>query len=657
MASLIATLKEEARQKRTDDQKFLERHLFFFELRVPQELATFGGFLGFFYPLILPPRSYQLSEPFSVEAQPTQGGGLYVEENGIVLRRITIQGHTGWKPRQLKLRLGDAFPAILDPAQKSYARELPEKVLDAVSGHRHFQYLQDSVFRTYADLKRDPSTAADTQLILHIPQDDEHWLVAPEEFSLDRSASSPLVYNYSIRLLVLDKADAQRADFSEDKSLLDSLKDAIRSVRQGIAKVTGAIQDLQAIAGEIRSVFAEIDGLIDDCTSIVDAATDFVDGLKDLVDIPLMFLDSVTELADSVNGLIQAHEDLGVHVVRDFPEAARQKFRQLVDGLEMIGMHPQAFRTTTDQGILVSRELQESRRGLSDSQRELADATGTPSTFDQVENQGSLPTPGDVVAAEGEQLAGSEVRVYRSARPVRVEAGDSLASLAARYLGDARLWQYIARLNGLHPPFVDGQADAPLRGSYPTGGSTGADYRPFPLAVGVGGQVLIPVSQQSPRERPVATVLGVDPEESSVEDYYLGTDLRLDPVGTAAEWSTALKYDLVIDVEHGSQDVLLVSGKDNLTQALRVRLITERGMDLLYQKLGAQRVVGMGLSALDYPVAKSRLVDAVAADPRVSSVREVSVAQVVGEPMDRLRVDMVVNVRGMGQALDLPVEV
>lgn len=657
--SLVEWLKEEARERRTEDAAFLERHLMFFELRVPGDIATLGGWFGFLFPLILPPKSYQLSEPFAVETTPTQGGGLYVEENGIIQRRITIQGHTGWRPRQLKLRMGDTFAANVPPAQKSFTRCLPDFLLDAVSGHRHFQYLQDSVFRTYGDLKRDPATAADTQLIFHNPKDDEHWLVVPEEFSLDRSAGSPLLYNYSIKLLVVDRADAQRGDFSEDKGLLDSLKDSIRSIRSGIALVQGAVNDLSGYVGDIRAVFAEVDGLIDACTGIVDACTDFVNGVQSLVDIPLMFLDSATELADSVNGLIQAHVDLGTHLTQEFPEMARQKFRQLVDGLEMIGMHPEVFRSPSDQSMVVARTLQESRQGLSQRQRDRATAAGTPNSFDQAVSRGTLPTPGEVVAAAGEQLAGSGIRTFRSARPVRVESGDTLASLAARYLGDARAWQYIARLNGLRPPFIDSQADAPLRGGagpvVATGANTGADRRPFPGAVGVGGQILVPTNQQSPQERPVTTVLGVDPEVYPVDEQYLGADFLLDPLENDT-WSSRTLYDIPVDTEHGAVDAQIVVGVPNLKQALRVRLITDRGADVLFQQLGAQRVVGLALTPLDLATARFRFTDAVASDPRVASVRQVKIEQPVEAP-DRLVIDMTANVRGLNQTLELPVEV
>jgi nucleoid-associated protein YgaU len=657
-ASLIEMLKEEARQRRTDDLTFLERHLMFFELRVPSDVATMGGLLGYLFPLILPPKSYQLSEPFTVEVTPTQGGGLYTEENGIVQRRITIQGNTGWRPRPLKLRGGNAFAATLDPAKKSFTRELPDYLIDAVSGQRHFQYLQDAVFRTYADLKRDPATSEDTQLIFHNPKDDEHWLVVPEEFSLERSANAPTLYNYAIKLLVVDKADAQRADFSEDKSLLDSLKDALRTVQQGVAMVSGAINDLTAIVGEIRSVFAMVDDVIDACTSIVDAATDFVNGVSSLIDLPLMFLDSTIALVDSANALIQAHEDLGTHLVQDFPEAARQKFRQLVDGLELIGTHPEALRLPFADSMTQARAAQESRRSLSQTQRDLADAAGTPSTFDQMRARGTLPTPGEVLAADGEQLAGSEVLTYRAARAVRVERGDTLASLAAKYLGDARRWPYIARLNGLRPPFVDSQADAPLitGASGPAGKATGADLSPFPGAVGVGGKILIPTNQQSPQNRAVASVLGADPAEDSVEERYLGTDFALEPV-VGEIWSSRVLYDIPIDTEHGAVDAKLVSGISNLKQALRVRLITDRGADILYQQLGAQRVVGLAMTPLDLSTARFRISDAVAADPRVASVVATEIEIPEGEPPDRLVVNMTVAVQGLNQTVGLPVEV
>ena len=149
--SAIAFTKEMIRQGVNQDFNFFKRMLYYFELHIPT-LAYGGGAVpgvsnSFMFPLILPPESYSLEEPFAVELTPTQRGGLYSEENGIIFRKIRIKGNTGFKPRMLKTygSLGNpstppvpmtTTPIALDnmePAMTSYSRSLPITLFAKIS--------------------------------------------------------------------------------------------------------------------------------------------------------------------------------------------------------------------------------------------------------------------------------------------------------------------------------------------------------------------------------------------------------------------------------------------------------------------------------------------------------------------------------------------
>lgn len=658
--SLVNFVKETARQKLMDDEDFLRRYLYFFEMRVPHDMATAGAYIEFLFPIILPPRSYTMTEPFTVEAMPTQGGGLYVEENGIVQRSIRIRGTTGFKPRDLRVTLGDAFPAILDASQKSYSRELPDRILTKISGQRHFQYLQDSVFRTYADLKRDPATAADTKLIFHNPKDRESWHVVPREFTLEQDAGAPHLYNYSIDLLVVDKADAVRADFSEDKGIFDSIKDVLRMIKKGADLMAGAINDLTALVAEIKSVVNAIDDILDAATSIFDAVTDFADGLASLVEVPYTFVESTIALVESSRAAINAFNELGVRA-NAVPETVNQKLATLQDGLEIVGMFPAVYERALDTVMREKREQQELRQSVSAERKQDALDFGSPTTFDAYRTLGTQLTAGDVQSAEGQITAGSAVKKFKSAREVQIEDGDTLAGLAARYLGDARQWQYIAALNGLKPPFIDAQANAPLVagvgvGSTISGRATGADESPFSKTLGVGSKILIPTNQRSPLDMPVLPVLGVKTEEPA-EHQFLGTDLEL-VVADGLYGSARSLYDIPIDTDRGSVDAKTIAGMDNLGQAVIIRLLTDRGTDSLYKNLGVHRIVSLGFTPLDLSIARFRVVDAISSDARVSSIRRVRFEQGDEDNVltaDQLKVDLTVGVRGFSESRPIQV--
>ena len=636
--STLAYVKEMARQAITGDENFFRRMLYYFELRIPADVGILGD-TDFLYPLIIPPESYTLEEPFAVEATPTQGGGLYVEENGIVQRMIRLRGTTGFKPRTLKTpgSLG-AIPATISPEKKSFSRKLPFFVFDKISGARHFQYLQDSVFRTYADLKRDPAMSKGTMLIFHNPKDDEHWIVAPQRFSLERNAAQPFTYWYTIELLVVDKAEDAKADFSEDKSLFDRLKDNLRAIKGYADMATGAINDLTALVGEIKSFVKDAVKILDAVTSIVEAVNNFVDGVTDLIKVPYAFVESTIELIEAAMDVANTVME-GVNEARNFPETVKNKFMTAWDSLEGLGSYPALFETPTEATIRKIRDQQSVSRSITTERKQTALKYGHPTSFDQVRNLGTQLTAGDVQSASGEITIGSQVKKYKSARQITVEQGDSLVSLAARYMGDARLWQQIAVYNGIKPPFVDNQASVPLAGE------SGSDDPPFDGAVGVGSQIMIPTNQKSPLEMPVLPVIGAKLTEPA-EVQFLGADFQLAAVQDLAGSSRAM-YDIPINSDLGSVDAKLVKGKDNLGQMLILRLLTEKGTDTLYKQVGLRKILGLGMAPVDMEMARFRVLESIKSDPRVSGVRDLKIAA-TGEG-DVFEIDVTVEIRGLSE--------
>ena len=623
---------ERLRQDAAQDFNFFKKMTYFFELRVPGEVAL-GAINTFLIPLILPPEAYSMEEPFTLEATPTQGGGLYVEENGIVQRMIKLEGTTGFKPRYFPK--GWTATNLLSPDKTSYGRSLENFVVTELSGQKHFQYLQDSVFRTYGDLKRDPATSEDTYLFFHNPKDDEHWLVAPQKFALTRSADKPTLYRYSIELLVLDKAEAVDADFSEEKSLLDTVKGAIAMVKSGLDLAAGALNDLTALTAELTSLVKDFGKIIDGVTTIIDAAGNFANGLSALIEAPYSLLESVNGLIDSAGEAIQAYEDLGTDI-RKVPETVKQKLKQMGDGIDRIGTHPEVFETPSQRKMREIRQSQELTTAASSAALSAAEASSPPQSLTEVENLGTTITPGDARSAKAELGVGKAVVQYTSAKQVVIGQGDTLVNLAARYLGDARLWQQIAVVNGLNPPFVNDLASTPLDTDEPV----------FSRTMGRGAKILIPSFAKPPEQQTLLPVLGVRSEEDA-EVHLLGADLKLARVG-GREGSKL--FDLEIDVARGSVDVKTVRGVDNISQAITTRITTEKGSDILYKRLGLARIISLNITPVDLETARFRFRECLGADPRIATVRRLDFESgTVGEPPDGVVVDAQVELRGFSQ--------
>jgi hypothetical protein len=635
----IKVLREKIRQSVTQDDKFFKRILYYFELRVPQEALSTAGIPGlqtsFLFPLVLNPESISMEEPFTVEETATQGSGLYVEENGIVKRTIRISGNTGFKPRRLK-GSGPNVLSFLDTEQKSYGRSLEPFLPDSVSGQRHFQYLQDAVFRTYGDLKRNPATSENTQLLFHNPKDDEHWIVVPRMFSMDRDKSKPIHYSYNIELLAVKAGEDLGADFSEDKTLLDSVKDALRMVKSGADMMAGAVNDLTAMVAELESLVKDVVKILDTATTIINAANNFVEGQVDLIQTPLAAVESLGEIVDASMNLRNTVEQ-AVEDVTSLPDNVVQKFRQIADGADRISTHPESFETPTAKKVRDSKKRQELLVSLSREARDEALATDPPTTLDAAANLGTGVTSGDVTTAESELGPGRDVKQYTSVRPIAIAQGDTLVNLASRYLGDARLWQHIALANGLKPPFVNELADFPF-----------GDESVLQGSLSIGSTILIPNFGRPLQKQPVIPVVGVR-QEASAAEHFLGRDLALEDVG---ERPGSPLYDWAVDEEGGSVDAKQVSGIDNMGQQLKQRVSIEKGTNQLYMRVGIERIIGMNNVDVDIETARYRIMQAIMADTRVTSVRRIRFDDTQA---DVLATEMTVQLRGFNQPVTIRV--
>lgn len=128
-------------------------------------------------------------------------------------------------------------------------------------------------------------------------------------------------------------------------------------------------------------------------------------------------------------------------------------------------------------------------------------------------------------------------------RLVDVLHGDSLQQLAARELGDASRWVDIANINNLLPPYI---TDDPALAS--------------DRVLLSGGVLLVPA-----RSTPTA-------QTGTTELAIYGTDLSLEDGDFSAD---------------ESGDISVVSGRENLKQALQHAVVTERGELMWHPSYGS----------------------------------------------------------------------
>jgi nucleoid-associated protein YgaU len=632
MVSPINYIREMDRQRFARDDRFYKKYLYFFELRIPPDEAN--GIGAFWFPLAIPPESYSMETPFSVDKTQTQGGGLYVEEDGIVQRTIRLSGTTGFYPR----RLPDTTATPLtgrSPEKKSFSRQLQTNILHKISGQRHFHYLEDAVFNTYGDLKRDPATAEKTQLFFHNLKDEQSWVVVPEVFSLKREAR--VLYRYDIQLAVVGPATDVLVDFSEDKTLFDEINDAAATVQRGIDLAQGALTDATAIASEIEGSIKNVAGIIDNVGTILTAASDFVSGVSDIIQTPFAFVTATADLIDEAINVALTTID-AVEDAKALPDNAIQYFRRMTDGLDQIGMHPHLFTLRVNR--LLEWLKQQSELALTVSAERLAEAEegSSPTTLQETENLGTRLTPGDAQSAQATLRTGRAINEYTSTRDYALAEGDTLVSLAARFLGDARLWTHIASVNNLKPPYVTQQAGEDLT----------SERSPFSGALGVGNKILLPGYDKPPEALPLLPTLGVRSEESA-ENHLLGVDVALEVSGGRPG---APRYTIAVDTDKGSNGPKLVEGVENLSQGMLLRLSIEQGTDVLFKQVGLGRIVGTKFILTDQEAARSKMIESLTQDSRIASVRKIDFSDSAN---DALVADIEAEVRGYTTQADVKV--
>lgn len=636
-ASLLTTLKESARQQANEDFNFYAKMIYFFELAVPSSISATGSFL---FPLMLNPQSITLEEPFSLETTLTSDGGVYCEENGIVIRKIHIRGNTGFKPRPLPGGIA-ALPTLISE-QKSFDRTLPTSVVDAISGQRHFQYLQDAVFRTYGDLKKDPTTSKDTHLYWHNPKDNEHFEVKPENFSLIRSN---VMYEYSIDLLVVGKASASEIGISEDKTLLDSLKDALRQVNNTIQLLQGGVRDLTNMVNDIKTTVSGVETILNNAIGIISACTDFVNRTASLIQLPRKIVSDVItgcdnafqDMEDAVLALVAGGtvvEDPVTHTTpMPLPIQVYQALESISLGCSLLLLNPASFETPLEQKLRELKEKQALSTSVTSEDLELARlAQGLTKSAD-INNIGTGLMPGDYNRSNVDITeSGASIPGYTSLQEIEVKSGDTLSSLAAQYIGDARKWSEIAIINNMKPPYISNQAASDI--------TEATDEEAFPGAFGVGKKLLIPTYKIPPQSRPLLPVIGV-PTDQPAEIQILGSDLMLYKLP-----GTVPLYDIKINTDIGSTDACIVQGIDNLQQAVEQRIVVEQGTNIMYKKFGIEDIIGLKWLPVDAELVKFRVMKSLLSDPRIGSVQDFKISSSSG---DDVVIDTTLSILGLSQ--------
>jgi len=580
---------ETYRQRVTGDTRYFLKGQYAFVLRTKDGASQF--------PLLLNPEDFTYKLPFAAELTPLQEGGVVAEEGGIVIGEITINGTTGFKPRlslaDISARQGEPeFTGGVDPGGRialNSSSSLP------VSGHMHFWRLANRCFDQYSFLKKNAATAHTTVMEFHNLKDELHLTVVPREFELRRTAQRERVgYRYSIRLSVIGPASG-RLDLAAgpDDKWLKKLKDRTGNMRVAVQRLSAEVNNITAAMDEIRRVISGAAGLIDDVGTILKSATNFLSGVREVLDIPRAFIAATASLAEDAADLLASGGTL--------PADVRDSFSIISDQLDALSVSAQdAFARALDD---VQRSMEKRtdgyRAGVDDGkdtqiQSQAQTAAGAQGRMRVSAVFGQGTRPGDVIRGRlSPAQAGPrfEVGKFKGFREVLVQQGDSVQSLAAKYMGDPNEWPSIVLANRMKAPYI----------------TSGAQ---IPNTVQPGDRISIPIPDN---QQTADTFTTGNTDVGAQIDALLGVDIERERLPNG-------KFGWAIDTAKGSTDVRKIRGLANLGQGLEGRLRTERGHNILYPQAGPRRQIGNRIAGDDMVGAQFEYRQQLLADKRVQRI-------------------------------------
>lgn len=596
------------------------------------------GFTDFELPL--PPTAITQTEEFAISIRPTQGGTT-TTHSGNRYKTLNIKGTTGIAP----------FRGSGGVNKKDGSGIFQPKKLKYFSGYEVFIRLRNW-FKAYYQFKKEEGVnGRNARLIFRNFKDGEFLIVELLNFTMERQAGRPFLYDYDLEFKVLGHLKFAAPE-SESK-FFDSFFDALDKVDQA----RGVFLRTQDILRQIEATYESV---------VVEPLRKTSLALKALLGVGSVTADmgkraiSNTVSAAAALGIVlniasqqSANRTSGdldprlasVNLPSDLESAAQSQGASLINGLGEglmaldVSLFPDATLNALDQERQAAQRLTRTfyEETIAELKRvkqnaedffNLGDATYD-AIFERTATL-SAPTTKVITAAElevlnafNDSIAGlnlllstedlfkstfderiqdmvdrfdGEIALFAlpAVKQVRYVSGQTLERLAQIHLRDSTRWGEIAEVNGLMPPYVTDDV---------------SDTRDN--IVKPGDALLIPVPltrgfSQVPQAKEIKTTRGLNQLEKS-----LGTDLKL-----------TSDFDLSLS---NSGDFEVVSGTNNMAQAVLLKLGYERGEVIRHPSLGSGIVPGSKFPPLNQ--VQDGIYRTLLQDNRIENVEDLSLRQ------------------------------
>ena len=458
------------------------------------------------------------------------------------------------------------------------------------SGYEEFHELR-SYIRAYVEAKRvDKRDGGELRLVFKNFKDEEYLFVEPQKFTMKRSSEKSILYNYTIQLKAI-------------------------GVANGPTKPSG---DNYGIIGDVAAVLNKATTLINYASNTISAASGIVRRFEqDLVNTILGPTNALLALTRQV----QSGQFTKLTATRKSVEALRLEYDRVGNnvadgiGIDMTEYNAAAGRTSTLSGTPGRQPTYsefQALNGFQAGRRGLAVLLSENKLFE--EDAGAQN-------ATVENIYEGKISIPRatSVRSVQIDGSDTIQTLAARELGDPDRFREIALLNNLKAPYID---------------SIGGEGVLTP-----GQNIFLPQqsSQQSTgvkrnKEFNITRLL-------SETEKALGVDIRLDR-----------NNDLAVS---NTNDLDLVAGIDNMSQAILVRLNLEPGSLKRHQSIGVGFNIGEKATSDRLSEMRRNIIASFGSDLRIDSVPFIELLQVG----NTTRINLVLKIKDLDLPVPLPITV
>lgn len=455
------------------------RNGYVFELR--HELSPMALMV---HVLVLNPRVYNLSEPFQETLTPSEDNTVVSEENGIIVREITLEGTFGLSDKRATGFLG---------VQGNGA---------PFSGNEHFMALR-RMFRTYSELKKGPDSAY-YKLIFHCLKDDDHYVVVPRTFDTPRDARTTRShYDYRIVLAAVAEAANTLRPIPVDDGL-DFFTNALASIAEAFNDARSFFAELTATLATIKRKVGNIQAVMINAGALLNAVGNALRAMGELIRYPFQM--AVTVL-DQIDSAIDEFVTSAMSVTR-VDEDIERSMRKMSASIDRICQFPNFFDFGEEKKIADVKQqyLCEQAMTVQDTEEMTAGATvGTKTRL----STGSA------------KKAGLNLGDYKGIIRVTVDRTMSIQSLSVAYNVPPEL---IVIVNDLRFPYLSEAGGPGLKAP--------------------GDEILIPARVALN----VVATSPPPPDYLTAEEAMYGIDMALDPVVLAKEGLFEIKEDTTRDL-------------------------------------------------------------------------------------------------------------